>query len=304
MPVPDFQSLTKPVLEIASDGLEYRTPQFLTQLAIRFGLSAEDQAELLPSGRQTRFANRVHWAIAYLTKCKLLQRVSRGVVAITDRGRETLATNPERIDLAYLARFPELKEFRGSTQRTTADTEDLNADAAASSTPDERLRSAHAEIDAALRQELLDRVRAGSPLFFERTVLDLLLAMGFGSAGMRHEHLGRTGDDGIDGVIEQDALGLDRIYVQAKRWTSGNVGSREIRDFADALEMQKATKGVFITTSKFTPDAQATAERLSKRIVLIDGEALATLMVRRKVGVRTEQTFEIQRIDEDFFIEE
>jgi len=246
----------------------------------------------------------VHWAIAYLTKCKLLKRVGRGVVVITNRGRETLSENPARIDLAYLARFPELREFRAAGQRTTVNGDEPAMDPSPSSTPDERLRSAHAEIDAALRQELLDRIKAGSPAFFERTVIDLLLAMGFGAAEARNEHLGRSGDDGVDGVIEQDALGLDRIYVQAKRWTSGNVGSPEIRNFAGALEMQKANKGVFITTSRFTPDAVATAERLAKRIVLIDGETLATLMVRKKVGVRTEQTFEIQRIDEDFFIEE
>ena len=301
MPVPDFQSLTKPVLESTADGREHRTPEFIETISQRFGLSEAERSELLPSGRQTRLANRVHWAIAYLTKCRLLERTGRGIVVITNRGKETLAENPERISLAYLARFPELKEFRSAAKDNGSD--DAVPEAGVS-TPDERLRSAHAEIDAALRQELLDRIKSSSPAFFEKAVLEVLSALGFGSPETRRERLGRGGDDGIDGVIEQDVLGLDRVYVQAKRWRSGNVGAREIRDFSGALDMEKAQKGVFITTSDFTVEALATADKLSKRIVLIDGERLANLMILRNVGVRTEQTFKIQKIDEDFFLDD
>lgn len=301
MPVPDFQSLTKPVLELTADGQPHKAAELLEALSTKFRLTPEEQQELLPSGRQTRMANRVHWAITYLAKCKLLDRTGRGVVEITPRGREVLADNPDRVTLAYLARYPELQEFRSATN--SVEGEAPRGEDVSETTPDERLRTAHAEIDAALRLELLDRIKSSSPAFFEKAVLELLLAMGFGSTEMRRERLGRSGDDGLDGVIEQDALGLDRVYVQAKRWTTANVGAREIRDFSGALEMEKAQKGVFITTSDFTAEAQSTAERLHRRIVLINGEMFATLMVRKGVGVRTEQTFEIQKLDEDFFLD-
>lgn len=302
MPVPDFQSLTKPVLEIASDGQPHRAAGLVERLSERFELTQAEREELLPSGRQTRMANRAHWAITYLAKCRLLERTGRGVVIITDRGREVLEDNPDRVTLAYLGRYPELQEFRRAV--AAVEGEAAPEEATAETTPDERLRAAHAEIDAALRLELLDRLKSASPGFFEKAVLELLVALGFGSPEMRRERLGRSGDDGLDGVIEQDALGLDRVYVQAKRWTTANVGAREIRDFSGALEMEKAQKGVFITTSDFTAEAQSTADRLHRRIVLINGDMLSTLMVRKGVGVRTEQTFDVQKLDEDFFMDE
>lgn len=301
MPVPDFQTLLLPVLTSTSDGMEHRTSDIVNRMSDEFELTADERSELLPSGRQARMTNRVHWAITYLARTKLLERTRHGYVRITDRGRTTVGENLPRIDLAYLDRFPELAEFRGGGESSTE--VEQPSQVASTATPDERLRAAHSEIVASLKSELLARVMAQSPLFFERLVVELLVAMGFGGTHGKAAQLGGAGDGGVDGVVDQDALGLDRVYVQAKRWQGNPVGPGQIRDFFGSLDAMKASKGVFITTSKFTSDARETAERLTKRIVLIDGEALADLMVRYSVGTRTEETVEIKKVDEDFFIE-
>jgi restriction system protein len=300
--VPDFQSITLPFLKAVADGKDHAAQELAASLAVHFNLSQDDLLELLPSGRQTRFANRVHWAATYLYKCGLLERPKRGVVRITERGHEVLADDPTRLDLRYLARFPELAAFRSAEVESSEAVGEAVATAVA--TPDERLREAHREIVATLKAELLGRVLEQTPTFFEWLVVELLVAMGFGGAHGRKAHLGRSGDDGVDGVVDQDALGLDRVYVQAKRWRPGaSVGAGEVRNFFGSLDAHKASKGVFITTSSFTRDAIDTAERLTKRIVLIDGNALAELMIRFGVGVRVEEKFEVQKIDEDFFLD-
>lgn len=300
--IPDYQSLMLPVLRAADHG-EVRIGDVIERLAGVLGLGEAALNTLLPSGRQTVFANRVHWAKTYLAKAGLVEATRRGHFRLTPRGAEVLKTAPERIDNHFLGRF---EEFRTFTNRTTqSDTEAaISVDAESSeATPDEIMRAAHRRIEAGLAGELLDRVRAAPPDFFERLVVGLLLAMGYGgSAADAGRALGRSGDDGVDGVIDQDALGLDRVYIQAKRYAVNNsVGPSAIRDFFGSLDRHKAAKGLFVTTSTFTGSARETAEHLSKRIVLIDGEQLARLMTRHNVGCRVEEVLHIKRIDEDFF---
>jgi restriction system protein len=304
MTIPDFQSLMLPVLVAASNG-EVRIGDVVNLLAEEFALTVEERAQLLPSGGQTLFANRVHWAKTYLSKAGLVEITRRGYFRITDRGKTILQSNPSRIDNSFLAQFQEFNKFVKGTQ---SEGDGLQAVAPTpidpqARTPDETMREAHREIEASLAQDLLDRVRSAPPDFFERLMVNLLLSMGFGgSVSDAGRALGRTGDDGVDGVIDQDALGLDRVYIQAKRYASGNnVGSGAIRDFFGSLDRHKASKGLFVTTSGFSPSAVETAQYLSKRIVLIDGDQLAKLMIRYNVGCRVEQRLEIKKIDEDYF---
>jgi restriction system protein len=269
-------------------------------------LTAEDREKLLPSGRQGLFENRVHWAKFYLGKAGLIEATRRGYFKITERGQQVLETNPERIDNNFLSQFEEFRQFRQkAAQNTTQDTGSMEPILSSSQTetPDESMRVAHKQIDASLAQDLLDRIYAAPPEFFERLIVKLLLNMGYGgSAANAGRALGRSGDDGVDGVIDQDALGLDRVYVQAKRYKQGNnIGSGAIRDFFGSLDRHKAAKGLFVTTSTFSPSARDTAELLSKRIVLIDGDQLTMLMIRHNVGCRVEETLHIKKIDEDFF---
>lgn len=303
MAVPDYQSLMLPVLMSAANG-EVRISEVVRQLADELSLSEEDRSELLPSRRQAVFDNRVRWAKTYLTKAGLIESTRRAHFRITDRGRQALAENPDRIDNNYLSQFPEFEEFR--SRSTDARQERLptpEESAPEDRTPDEIMRSAHQEVELSLRQELLDRVIAAPPDFFERLIVNLLVAMGYGgSLEDAGRALGKSGDGGVDGVIDQDALGLDRVYIQAKRYQQGNtVGGREIRDFFGSLDRFKAAKGLFVTTSDFTKDARETAGLLSKRIVLIGGDQLAALMVRYDVGCRAEETLYVKTVDEDFF---
>lgn len=300
--IPDYQSLMLPVLRAADHG-EVRIGDVIERLAAVLGLGEAALSALLPSGRQTVFANRVHWAKTYLAKAGLVEATRRGHFRLTPRGAEVLQAVPERIDNHFLSRF---EEFRTFTNRTTQpDTEAaIPVDAESSqATPDELMRAAHRQIEVGLAEELLDRVRTAPPDFFERLVVGLLLAMGYGgSAADAGRALGRSGDDGVDGVIDQDALGLDRVYIQAKRYAVNNsVGPGAIRDFFGSLDRHKAAKGLFVTTSTFTVSARETAEYLSKRIVLIDGEQLARLMIRHNVGCRIEEVLHVKKIDEDFF---
>ncbi len=304
MAIPDYQSLMLPVLSASLNG-ERRIGEVVESLAEQLGLTPEERAQLLPSGNQTIFANRVHWAKTYLGKAGLIEGTRRGYFKITSRGQQVMAAKPARVDNSFLSQFDEFKKFsRPSTQETMD--EQLAAGPeleTQTQTPDETMRAAHRQIDASLAQELIDRVRRAPPDFFERLIVNLLLSMGFGgSVADAGRALGRSGDDGVDGVIDQDALGLDRIYIQAKRYAIGNnIGSRAIRDFFGSLDRHKATKGLFVTTSGFSPSAIETAQFLSKRIVLIDGQQLSKLMIRHNVGCRVEDALEIKKIDEDFF---
>jgi restriction system protein len=262
-----------------------------------------ERTELLPSRKQARFANRVHWAKSYLKQAGLVRETKRAHFVMTERGKAAIADKSANINRAYLERFPEFKEF----QARTREAEDVQprpfAQSDSSSTPDEILRAAHERINAALSAELLDRVRDATPSFFEALIVSLLLAMGYGGASEdAGRALGKSGDDGVDGVIDQDPLGVDQIYVQAKRYAEGNsIGAGSIRDLFGALSLKKAHKGIFVTTSSFSPSAVQTAKDLGSRIVLIDGVHLSRLMVRYNIGCREEETLYLKKIDEDFF---
>jgi restriction system protein len=300
--VPDYQSLMLPVLRAAAAG-EQRIGTVVQSLGEELGLSEAARAALLASGRQTIFANRVHWAKTYLAKAGLVEATRRGHFRLTQRGADVLAANLERIDNRVLSRFEEFRQFSDRSAKPADDEVVPEPADAAEQTPDEIMRAAHRRIEAALAEELLDRVRAAPPDFFERLIVNLLLAMGYGgSVAEAGRALGRSGDDGVDGVIDQDALGLDRVYIQAKRYAAGNtVGPGAIRDFFGSLDRLKAAKGLFVTTSNFTSSARETADYLSKRIVLIDGEQLTRLMIRHNVGCRVEEVLHVKKVDEDFF---
>lgn len=305
MTIPDYQSLMLPVLVASSKG-EVRIGSVVEELADQLGLTPEERSELLPSGKQTVFSNRVHWAKSYLSKAQLVELTRRGHFRITPRGQTLLESRPANIDVKFLMQFEEFRQFR---ERSSGAEEQGNQSVLPSpedqkQTPDETMRMAHRQIETALGQDLLDRVRTAPPEFFERLIVNLLLSMGYGGsrADKAGRTLGRSGDDGVDGVIDQDALGLDRVYIQAKRYAAGNnIGSGAIRDFFGSLDRHKATKGLFVTTSSFSPSARETADFLSKRIVLIDGDQLAALMVQQNVGCRIEDTLHIKKLDEEFF---
>lgn len=298
-----------PLLQIASDGQEHTTSEAIETLAQQFNLSDDDRRAMLPSGRQSKFVNRVGWAATYLRKTKLLESTGRGKFRITSRGLKELKLKPERINLRYLGKYPELADFRGDSQsgastNGTEASEGLTAVEETSQTPREVLESSYLLLRRELAQELLERIKSRPPAFFESLVLDLLVAMGYGGSRKdAAERVGRSGDGGIDGVIKEDRLGLDFIYLQAKRW-EGTVGRPVVQAFAGALEEQKARRGVLITTSTFSQDAQRYVGRIEKRIVLIDGEQLAQLMIDYNVGVSEEQSYTVKRIDTDYFGEE
>lgn len=302
MPIPDFQTLMKPVLTVTADGGDHTTRALIQRMADLFALSPEERAAMLPSGRQQVMANRVHWAIAYLSKCLLLERPARATYRITDRGREVLSDDPARIDLKYLARFSELERFRAGGSGAPDEVKENPSTSPLAATPDERIESALSEIQEALREALLSRILASSPEFFERLVLDLLRAMGYGNPE-GGQHLGGPADGGVDGVINLDRLGLEKVYIQAKRYDPANrIGRPAIQAFAGALDSHGTTRGVFVTTSSFSAEALACAAAImTKRIVLIDGEHLARLLIEHDVAVRKDRDVVVKRLDEDYF---
>lgn len=311
MTIPDYQELMRPVLKIAGDGKEHRISEVVSQLAQDYKLTESELEELLPSGKQTVFGNRVHWAKTYLSQSKLVSNTRWGRFTITDRGRSVLAENPARIDRKFLSRFAEFNIFVGNQKSSTTPSaaernEAEKTSETATKTPDELLRSTIDEMEIALASELLSRILAATPAFFEQLIVDLLLAMGYG--GSREgagRAIGKSGDGGLDGVIDQDQLGLDRIYIQAKRYSPDNpVTEPDIRGFSGSLGANKATKGVFVTTAYFTKPAIDFSERTPHTIVLIDGKELTRLMIRHSVGVRVAETFYIKKIDEETFSEE
>jgi restriction system protein len=301
MPLPDFQDIMLPMLRLAGDGQEHALSDARAQIAETFRLTPEDLAQRLPSGVQTVWANRVAWAKVHLDRAGLLHSVRRGVFAITERGRQVLATPPDRITVKLLRQYPEFAAF---VKRPAADGPDPKPVSPEVETPEELLEDAYAEIRRALGADLLARVKTASPQFFEELVVELLLQMGYGgSRAEAGEAIGRGGDEGIDGVIREDRLGLDVIYIQAKRW-DGSVGRPEIQKFIGALHGKHARKGVFITTGTFTADARAYVQQIDARVVLIDGRQLAEYMIDFNVGVTTKSTYYVKRIDGDYFVEE
>jgi restriction system protein len=295
----------RPFLEVANaaDGNEVKLRDVINQLAEQFNLSDEEKSETLPSGRQSILDNRVGWARTFLTKAGLLEVTRRAHFIITPRGKEALSENVD-INNKYLKKFDEFIAFKHkSNDDIEAESESNLLEQENISTPDEILRAAYKKVNEALAQDILERTRKVTPDFFEDLLIELLIAMGYGGAGEGAAHaLGKTGDNGVDGVIDQDPLGVDQIYIQAKRYAEGNnVGAGDIRDFFGALNLKRAQKGIFITTSDFTSSAQDTANNLGMRIVLINGKELAKLMLRYNIGSRDEDVLHIKKIDEDFF---
>ena len=300
MSIPDFQSLMLPVLKESAHG-EVRISDVVAVIGQKLGLTEAELSELLPSGKQTTFANRVNWAKSYLGKADLIKLTKRAYFEISERGKIVLANPPKTINIKFFETFPEFKAFREAGAQSPA-TQHLEITNFKELAPDEVIRSANAELQQSLGVELLAKILASPPNFFERLVVQLLIAMGYGGSAIEAgKALGKSGDGGVDGVIDQDALGLDRIYVQAKRYTDNKVSSGEIRDFFGSLDRFKANKGMFVTTSSFSPSAKETADMLSKRIVLIDGQLLTRLMIRFDIGCRVEEVVHIKKLDEDFF---
>ena len=307
MPVPDFQSLMLPALKAFAGGGEPSLSEVRERIAAAEGLSAEDVREMLPSGRQAVFVNRVSWAVKHMERAGLLERVRRAVYRITADGKQLLSRNPTRIDLTLLLQYPAYAEWKNRRRRKSPRNErPEQQDNESEETPEDTLDRAAGELHTVLEAEVLARVRDAEPAFLERAVVDLLIAMGYGGGDAAMGRVtGRSGDGGIDGTIREDALGLDEVYLQAKRYGDGNtVGEGDLRNFAGAIDAAGTTKGVFVTTAEFTRAAKDYVARSPKRIVLIDGEELARLMVRHGVGVRTRLRYEVKRIDEDYFDQE
>lgn len=308
MAIPDFQSIMLPLLQIASDGQDHRSRDAVNALAEHFALTEKELAELVPSGQDYLFANRWGWARTYLKKAGLLEYPSRGLFRITTAGKSLLMENPPAINIALLKRYPEFNEFwNGPLQSENKQTASAEAALQASGeTPEELLSSAHEKLRKQVQSELLAKVKSCSPAYFERLVVRLLIAMGYGgSIADAGSAIGQSGDGGVDGEIKEDKLGLDRIYIQAKRWGSVNVGSSEVRDFVGALAGKRSRKGVLITTSGFSNDAKEYVTRLvEKSVILVDGERLTELMFDYGLGVVTESTYHVKRVEADFFDEE
>jgi len=301
MSVPGFQKTLLPILQFVSDGQPHRPADTLAHVLTQFDLSEEDLNDRLPNGR-TRLMDRVLWAITYLRKSGLIESISWGVFRITDRGRSLLAENPQTLGLKDLERYPEYLDFKGrSKPEGKAHEAEIPAN---QETPEEELQTTFKAIRKRLEIELLDALKTSSPSFFEKVVVTLLVAMGYGGS---IEDAGRTtkktGDDGIDGVINEDRLGLDVIHIQAKRWTEKVVGRPEIQNFAGSLEGQRGRKGVFITTSGFTSEACEYVRRIEKKIILIDGPELARLCVDFNIGVSNQTSYVVKKIDPEFFDE-
>ena len=299
MAIPDYETIMLPLLKFLDDQKEHSTHDAIDHLSNLFNLSEAERRQLLPSGRQTFVYNRVGWARTYLKKAGLLESPSRGYLRITVKGLEVLKGNPSKIDVKFLEQYPEFVAWK-ETRKTLADEGAWSA----KETPEELLELGYQRIRRSLAEELLSLVKKSSPPFFEKIVVELLLKMGYGgSLRDAGEAIGRTGDEGIDGIIKEDRLGLDTIYIQAKRW-EGTVGRPEIHKFVGALQGQRAKKGIFITTSSLSDDTKEYASRIDTKVVLIDGEKLAELMVDNDVGVSRLANYEIKKVDSDYFAEE
>lgn len=295
--IPDFQSLLRPVLEAAAPD-EVRMKDVVAQLSTSFELTDEERAELLPSRRAKRFDNRVHWARFHLKNAGLLEAPRRGHVRLTEKGRDYLKNGPKRITVADLKALKSDDQNEGSTLVQENEITDFTS----GMTPSEVMEAAHLEIVEALASDLLDRMRAIDPASFENLIVNLLSRMGYGYSDDAGRVIGRSGDDGVDGVINLDPLGVDQVYVQAKRYQETSpIGSGAIRDFYGALGLKDVTKGIFVTTSAFTPKAEETARKLSARLVLIDGPELARLMVAHEVGCRVANVFKVSELEESYF---
>lgn len=292
-----------PILRLHVDGVVRTNRETYDALAQTMNVSDEERSQLLPSGVQSFFDNRANWALVYLAKAGLLERKGRGQYTITQLGKDTLKEKPERIDLRYLKKFAAYNEWRSQFENEVEEGAASQALPTASDTPQERMADGYKLFRAALADEVLTKVKTCSPRFFERLVVELLVKMGYGgSVEEAARVVGKSGDGGIDGIINEDKLGLDVVYIQAKRW-EGSVGRPVVQAFAGSLEGVRARKGVLITTSTFTNDAEDYVQRIEKKIILINGGRLAQLMIDHDIGVSTVTNYTIKRLDSDYFEE-
>lgn len=303
MAVPDFQSLMRPTLAVHQDRQPHAASDLRDRLAVQMHISDEDRALMLPSGGQSLFSNRVAWAVTHLAQAGLLARTGRGVTQITDRGSQVLNRYPDRVDMKVLHQFPEYEEFRARTKERKGQPSPGSSNGVSREdlSPREAIEEVIDSAHSAVAADLLARVIKQSPVFLERLVLRLLVKMGYGGLETATEHLGAPGDAGLDGLIRLDPLGLDVVYVQAKRYTDRHVGRPDIQAFVGALHGAQASRGIFITTSRFSSDARDYAERVNARLVLIDGPELAALMIEHDCGVVVEESFILKQVDENFF---
>jgi restriction system protein len=297
MGVPTYDRFMLPLLQLVGDGNEHTLREAIDQVIVLFGLTEDDRKEMLPSQTEPVLQNRVRWARTYLRKAGLLETTAKRTFRITERGRKVLQERPAAIDAKYLLRFPEFAAFRGVTTPGPKPPDNSQTD----ENPEEALAASYQRLRRVLAQDLLDRLKQSSSEFFEQLVIDVLVAMGYG--GSRQDAgkaVGQSGDEGIDGIIKEDKLGLDAVYIQAKRWTNP-VGRPVLQAFAGSLMGQRASKGVLITTSQFTDEARDYVGRIEKRIVLVDGVQLAEFMMDHGVGVTEVASYRVQRVDEDYF---
>jgi restriction system protein len=301
LPIPDFQSLMLPLLEHVADGAEYTIAGSRDKLADRYNMTEEELSQRLPSGAANTFYNRLAWAKTYLERAGLLIKIKRGVFKISETGIDLLRNPPERIDINYLQRFDAFNEFRKKPADINTDNVEPPVPTKNEATPEEALDLAYKDLRDDLATQLLAQIKSSHPSFFEKIVVDLMLKMGYGGPGDDAGTVTSYGhDSGIDGMINEDTLGLDVIYLQAKRWDN-TVGRPEIQKFVGALHGKRAKKGVFLTTSNFSADAIEYAKAIDSKVVLIDGLKLSQLLIDYDVGVSTAQTYTIKRIDTDYF---
>lgn len=300
MAIPDYQTFMKPLLQFLSDGRVYSLSQCMNHMVNLFKISEKEQHELLPSGKQSIVSNRIGWARTYLKKAGLIEVPKRGCSNITEKGLELLKQNPDKITNKTLKQYPEFLEFFDKVRNSK---KDQPTEEDKEKTPEEELEESFENLKKELEEELLSKVKSCTPQFFERMVIDLLLGMGYG--GSRHEAgkaIGGVGDEGIDGIISEDRLGLDKIYIQAKRW-EGCVSRPEVQKFAGALQGKRASKGIFITTSYYSSEARNYVKQIGNQIILIDGQQLVRLMTEFNIGVEPKQVYELKRLDNDYFEE-
>ncbi len=302
--IPDFQTLMLPLLTVISDGKEYSMRLIEDILAEQFNITKEERSELLPSGTDNIFKNRVGWAKTYMKKAGLINSFKRSCITISERGQEIINSKPLEINVKFLKQFPEFLEFQVPKKKETAEIEQEIGEDTKLQNPEELIELGYVKIRQSLEQDLLKKLKTIDPYFFERVVVELLVKMGYGgSIQDAGKAIGKSGDEGIDGIIKEDKLGLDVIYIQAKRW-EGVVGRPEVQKFVGALAGQRAKKGVFITTSNFTKEAVQYALQMDTKIVLIDGETLAQYMIDYNLGVSVQSIYEIKKIDSDYFEED
>jgi len=303
MPIPDFQSLMLPIMKIAADGAEHRGHELRQRIGEELGLTEEERKELLPSGAQPVFTNRIAWARSHLTRAGLLEKTGKGGCRITERGKQAMASNPSTINTRFLLQFPEYAEARRRAKKDEPTDLPAETTVSESAAPQERIELAFRELNNSLTSELREKLASIDPFRFEQVVLDLLVKMGYGGSKKEAAQVTqRTGDEGIDGLINEDRLGLDVIYIQAKRWKH-KVGRPEIQNFVGALAGKKANKGIFITTSSFHDNATDYAAGVHNKVILVDGRRLAELMIEHGIGVAEEHAYSIKKIDSDYFEE-